>query len=211
MTPTASDRGRAGRPRRVSDDQIFDALAQAISEQGPHQWTLPGVGKRIGLTGPALAYRFGNKRGLLLAFAAHQPDATDAHFAETTVRARSPREAIIDALVGLISAMTTKQQVANNVAMLSLDLADSELAQHTEHQARIIKTRVADLIHATDQRPASTAATDAAHLYTVWSGAIITWAIDGKGTLADWTTTRLATAMEHLAIPAPDQSPQLSE
>ena len=144
---------------------VFDALAEAITEHGPHRWTPPDVAGRLGLTGPALGYRFTTKRGLLVAFAAH------------------------------LAMMDTRAKVANNLAMLSLDIADDELAQHAQAQARVIKAKLADLITAADIGPAGDAETIAEHIYIVWSGAVLPWAIDGQGSLEAWLRQRIEQAL----------------
>lgn len=190
----------AGRPRVATDAQIFDALAEAITEHGPHRWTLSDVGRRLDLTGPAIAYRFGNKHELLVAFAAHQPQAAADVFDAAAAAASSPREAILDSLVGLISAMKSRTQVANNVAMLSLDLTDDELSRYAQQQTRVIKQRLATLISDCDGQPNSEGETAAEHLYIVWSGAILAWAIDGDGELAEWTRAKLTETLAHLGI-----------
>jgi len=195
MTTPQDPPPQAGRPRQVTDQQIFDALAEAITEYGPHRWTLPEVATRVGLTGPALGYRFGNKRGLLVAFAAHQPDATAAFFDEATNAAATPLEAILDVLTGNLAMMDTRSKVANNLAMLSLDLADDELAQHARAQARVIKAKLTDLITAADVVPAGDAEMIAEHIYIIWSGAVLAWAIDGQGSLEAWLRQRIKQAL----------------
>ena len=192
---TPQDPPAAGRPRQVTDQQIFDALAEAITEHGPHRWTLPGVASRVGLTGPALGYRFGNKRGLLVAFAAHQPDATAAFFDKAATAAATPLDAILDVLTGNLAMMDTRSKVANNLAMLSLDIADDELAQHAQAQARVIKAKLTDLITAADIVPAGDAETIAEHIYIIWNGAVLAWAIDGQGSLEAWLRQRIEQAL----------------
>lgn len=187
----------AGRPRQASDEEIFDALIEAITEHGPHRWTMNGVASRIGLTGPALGYRFSSKHGLLIAFAAHQPDAVATHFDTIAATASTPHEAIIDALVGLMNTSSTRTHVANNIAMLSLDLTDDDLAESARQQTRTIKAKVATLVVESGIKPAAEANALAEHLYIIWSGAILSWAIDGTGTLAHWIREHLTTALQN--------------
>ena len=197
---SSNNANHAGRPRLVTDEQIFEALALAITANGPHKWTLTDVANHLDLTGPALGYRFGNKRGLLVAFAAHQPDATVRHFDRVSAAARSPRAAIIESLVGLISTMKTRAEVANNVAMLSLDLTDSELARHAKHQARIIKTGLYALVRDCGDVSDQSAKRIADDLYVVWSGAIIAWAIDGESSLAASVGSKLDACLDSHGI-----------
>jgi AcrR family transcriptional regulator len=103
MTEEAS----TGRPRQVTDDQIFDALARTISEDGPNNLSMNKVAARLNMTGPALGYRFGNKHALLQAFAARQPNATSEYLASIAEQFPSEREAITESLVGLIAGTIT--------------------------------------------------------------------------------------------------------
>jgi len=190
MTPSGDSGASAGRPRQVTDQQVFEALAQAITEHGPTNWTLDDVGARLGITGPALGYRFGNKRGLLVAFAAHQPAATAARFDEAAA-SKAPLQAIYHVLTGSLEHMDTRAKVANNVAMLSIDLADDELAEHAKAQAQVIKAKLAQLLADAELTTADQTAVLAEQMYTVWSGAIITWAVDGEGPLDRWLRSHL--------------------
>ncbi len=191
MTGMDGDETLVGRPRSVTDEQVFQALAEEITEVGPARWTLDDVAARLDLTGPALGYRFRNKRGLLVAFAAHQPGATAARFDEAAAAAATPLEAIHDVLTGSLELMDTRAKVANNVAMLSIDLADDELAQHAKTQARIIKSKIAELLAAAAIATEHEAKPLAERIYIVWSGAILAWAIDGHGPLDAWVRDRI--------------------
>lgn len=53
------------RPRRVSDEEVFLAVRQAVLEQGPHV-SLDVVAERLGVTAPALFRRFGCRTEILL-------------------------------------------------------------------------------------------------------------------------------------------------
>jgi len=54
------------RPRRGSDDEIFQAVRRAVEEQGPHV-SLDLVAERLGVTAPALFRRFHSRNDLLVA------------------------------------------------------------------------------------------------------------------------------------------------
>lgn len=54
------------RPRRVSDEEILDAVRGAVREEGPHV-SLDLVADRLGVTAPALFRRFRSRNDLLLA------------------------------------------------------------------------------------------------------------------------------------------------
>ena len=79
--------------------------------------------------------------------------------------------------------MESRTRVGHNLAMLSLDLTEEGLARFARHQARIIKEGIARLI-SDSEGPGVSPVPAAEHLYVIWSGAIIAWAIDGSGDLA---------------------------
>lgn len=177
-----------GRPRKVTDDQIFDALATAISDFGPNGFSMNTVAEHLDLTGPALGYRFGNKQGLLLAFAARQPTAAEEYLAGIAERIASPREAITESLVGLMAGMTTRAEVANNLALLLLDITDEELRPHAIAHAEIVRQHLRELLSRAglsdaDQNRVAT------ELQILSGGTATSWAIDG--------TESLETTMRH--------------
>jgi AcrR family transcriptional regulator len=60
------------RPRVVSDEEILEAVREAVLNVGPHV-SLDIVAERLGVTAPALLRRFGSRNDLLLA--ALRPDS----------------------------------------------------------------------------------------------------------------------------------------
>lgn len=179
----------AGRPRSVSDSVIFRAVAAVVTEVGPVGLTMGLVAERVGLSAPALAQRFGSKHGLLVAFASRGA----ASIADTFAAARTdhdPLTAIVSTLAALPSAITTREGLANNLAFLQLDLTDPELRSHAVAQSRALRAEIAALLADASQTgqlaPGTSPATLAADLYAAYCGAMVTWAIDGTGSLADW-------------------------
>jgi AcrR family transcriptional regulator len=55
------------RPRTVSDEELLEATARAVSRVGPARLTLADVAKEAGVVPATLVQRFGTKRGMLLA------------------------------------------------------------------------------------------------------------------------------------------------
>ena len=175
-----------GRPRRVSDDEIFAAMTDQVDETGPDGVTLARVAARVGMTGPALGHRFGSKRGLLLAFAERQVGAVEEHFDIAERENSSPIESLMAALTAVGGRARTRAEVANNLAMLNLDLTDDELGRFAAEQSRALRRRIVCLLEAASLGTAGLRERWADDLYVVWSGAALTWAIDGDGPLEDW-------------------------
>ncbi len=183
-----------GRPRSVHDDVIFEAGADVVSAHGPGGLTLAAVASHVGLSAPALTQRFGSKRGLLLAFAAASVTAVDRLFEEAVANASGPVAAIRAALVAFTAPVGTRAAMANNLAFLQLDLTDPDLGRHAAEQSRLLRRRLTGLV-AEGVTAGELLDVDAGELadtiYTVYNGALLTWAIDGRGALSSWLGARV--------------------
>lgn len=184
----------AGRPRLASDEQILEAVARGIGRHGPRELTLAHIAEDVGLAPATLVQRFGSKRGLFVALAARGPDA----MAEVFERARGAEPTAVDglrrALADLVSGIASREVMANNVAMLALDLADDDMGAHAARQAQVMHDQVERfLAAAVEQGELVGADVDelTAVVLTVYNGALVTWAIDGSGELGAWLRRRL--------------------
>ena len=183
-----------GRPRSVSDAAIFAAVAEVVTAAGPSGLTLATVAQRVGLSAPALAQRFGSKRGLLLAFAANEAGNVESVFAPELAAGHGPVGALRRGLIAHIKPITSRKGMANNLAFLQLDLTDTELRSHAVAQSRALRAELAGLLRrAVDagELVGVDAERLAEDLYTVYCGAQLTWAIDGRGKLTDWLGDRI--------------------
>ena len=82
------------RPRKATDDQVFDAAARLMGRLGPSDLTLAAIAAEAGVTPAALVQRFGSRRGLQLAVAECVADKTPDLFAELRARHQRPLSAI---------------------------------------------------------------------------------------------------------------------
>jgi AcrR family transcriptional regulator len=183
-----------GRPRSVSDEAVFDAVSAVVADVGPAGLTLSAVAERAGLSAPALAQRFGSKRKLLLAYAAAAAHGVDDLFEQVRERSPDPLSTLRAVLVTFAAPVATRSALANNLAFLYLDLTDPELGALAAEQSRLLRRRLRELLdeaqaagHLVEVDPAALADT----LYTIYNGALVTWAIDGRGSLARWLAERL--------------------
>jgi AcrR family transcriptional regulator len=191
---------RTGRPRSVSDEAIFEAVTAVVTEVGPSGLTLAAVADRVGLSAPALAQRFGSKRGLLLAYAEAAATSVDDVF--TRVRHASPTAltALRVALPELTAGIDSREAVANHLAFLHLDLTDPQLGAHAVKQSRLFRralTRLLEEAIASGEIDHTDPAELADTVYTIYNGALVTWAIDGTGSLARWLSERLDRVLAH--------------
>ncbi|WP_188186727.1 TetR/AcrR family transcriptional regulator [Nonomuraea sp. SYSU D8015] len=194
-----------GRPRSVTDEAIFDAVADVVTESGPAGLTLAAVARRVGLSAPALAQRFGSKRALLVAFATNEAGGVAAVFQAARRAAPDPVRAVRDALVSLAGPIKTPEGLANNLAFLQMDLTDPELRAHSVAQSRALRAEVAALLAEAAEGGDLTSAQPeilADTLYATYCGALVTWAIDGTGPLPEWLAERLDRVLDPYRSPS---------
>jgi AcrR family transcriptional regulator len=178
-----------GRPRTVSDAAVLEAVARVVNESGPAGLTFAAVGRATGLTASALAQRYGSKRGLLLAFARAGTGLVAAAFDRAERRAGGPLAVLAAALGRLVAGVRTRGALANNVALLHLDLVDPELRALAATQARELRRRVrgcVDAAVAAGELVATDTTALAEAVTTAYNGSLVTWAVDGRGSLARW-------------------------
>jgi AcrR family transcriptional regulator len=202
---------RTGRPRTVSDEAIFEAVSAVVTAVGPSGLTLAAVAERVGLSAPALTQRFGSKRSLLRAHAEAATTRVDDVF--TRVRGTSPTalSALRAGLLELTAGIETRDAIANHLALLYLDLTDPELGAHAARQSRLFRRAITQLVDEAI-RDGEINPTNAAELadtvYVVYNGALVTWAIDGTGSLTRWLSKRIDRVLAHhqRAAPPPSRS-----
>lgn len=189
-----------GRPRTVEDGAIFHVVSEVISREGPNGLTLAAIGKGVGISAPGLAQRFGSKRGLLLAFAGRGSGVVGAAFDTATTSNRSPTRALLAALTSLAEPIRTRESLANNLAFLQMDLVDPDFRAHAVEQSRELRRLISSLLDHAVANGELTSDTNVPALsktvYTTYNGALITWAIDGRGALGSWLRASLEAVIE---------------
>ena len=191
------------RPRTLSDAAILEATGRVVERLGPTRLTLADVAAEVGLAAPTLVQRFGSKRGLLLAFAEQASASVSDGFAAARAATRSPLGALLAALERMASPVQTPEAMANNLAFLQTDLADPEFHRHALAHARAVRTEIRALLEAA-VRAGELAPRDGARLerlaravQVVYTGALVTWAVEREGTVGQW----LRDQMELLLAP----------
>src|SRR5262245_36285639 len=82
------------RPRKVSDQAVFDAASRAMARRGPSQLTLSDIAAEAGVTAGALVQRFGSKRELLLALSRRVASTAEDFFVALRSAHGSPLAAL---------------------------------------------------------------------------------------------------------------------
>src|SRR5687768_15393777 len=182
--------GRIGRPRKVSDDDVFMGAYKAMQRLGPGELTLAHIAEEAGVTAGALVQRFGSKRALLLKIAEQFSGGTAAMFAELREAHRSPLAAIrayADCMAGMA---TTPEALIRNLSYLQIDLTDPEFRTHFARSARATRAELQRLIRdAIDARELISSTNPkqlARTIEAIIGGSMMSWAHYQEGTAAKW-------------------------
>jgi AcrR family transcriptional regulator len=203
------------RPRKASDDEVFEAAARVMSRLGPAQWTLGDIAAEAGLTAGALVQRFGSKHGLLVALTAQLAATAPASFAALRAGHASPLAGLA-AYADCVAAMgESPGGLAHHLAYLQLDLTDPDLHRNVRAQARAtrraIRTCLDDAVAAGELAEGVDTGALARAVEVTLSGSLMTWAFYQDGPAAAWLRDDLrATLRPHLAAPRAPRPPRAS-
>ena len=131
------------RPRKVSDDQIFEAVYRAMQRVPAAELTLAAVGREAGITASAVVQRFGSKQGLLRALNARFAKGTETMLAGIRESAATPLAAIrayAECFAGMIASRET---LAHHLGYLQLDLQDPVTFRHVQRHTRTTRATLA--------------------------------------------------------------------
>lgn len=178
------------RPRKASDDDVFEATHRAMSRLGPGELTLAEVAAEAGITAGALVQRFGSKRDLLLALAKRASAAPEGYLDALRGKHRSPLATLRAYARGMAGLAPTPAALARNLAYLQIDLTDADFRVQLAAQARATRSGIERLLREAHERgelrDAADAATLARAVETTLSGSLMTWAFYQEGAAEDW-------------------------
>jgi AcrR family transcriptional regulator len=191
------------RKKLLPDAAVLAAAGRVFGRIGPARFTLADVAAEAGLAPATLVQRFGSKRALMLAFAEHAASLARQPFEQARTQVAEPLGALRTAL--LIASRSTKgrQELTHSLAFLLEDLADEELRAHAARHARWTEASIRELLDCAVER-GELASHDTARLaralQAAWNGALIQWAIRGRGSLASWISAVVDTLLEPLTV-----------
>ncbi|WP_177891078.1 TetR/AcrR family transcriptional regulator [Vallicoccus soli] len=189
------------RPRTTSDDEVFAATARVVRRHGPAGTTLAAVAREAGLSASGLVQRFGSKRALLLAFSERAEEATAACFAGSRAHAASALDALHGALGALVADLDGRDELANDLGFLLLDLRDEDFRRHATANALRTEAEIAGLLAEAVQEGDLSPGTDtgalARSLYVAYNGALVLWPLVGRAPLPE----ELHAALDAVLLP----------
>jgi AcrR family transcriptional regulator len=178
------------RPRKVSDEQVFEAAARVMARVGPSDLTLAAIAHEAGVTPGALVQRFGSKRDLMLHMARLLPSDMREFFHRLRAEHESPLEVIRRYAACMADMAVTPEALTRNFAYLQADLEDPDLREQLVATARDTRRELLSLVRAAKGRGELRSDTPPAELVSnieaIVSGALLTWAFHRKGKAADW-------------------------
>lgn len=188
MSPQAAK--PAGRPRKATDDEVFEATHRAMARLGPAELTLAEIAKEAGLTAGALVQRFGSKRGLLLALSNRYSGGTREMFDQLRGAHRSPL-AVLRAYAECVAGLATSPAaLARNLSYLQLDLTDPDFRPHLVKHARASRVELRKIIDEAIAAGELARGTDSRQLArtveAVVGGSMMAWAYYEEGPASRW-------------------------
>jgi AcrR family transcriptional regulator len=193
------------RKKRLPDSAVLEAAGRVFGRIGPARFTLADVAAEAGLAPATLVQRFGSKRRLMLAFAEHAASLARRPFEQARARVGEPLGALRAALLIASRATKGRHELTQSLAFLLEDLADEELRAHAARHARWTEASIRELLDsavAHGQLSVGDTRRLARALQAAWNGALIQWALRGRGSLGAWISAVVDTLLEpHLVLP----------
>jgi AcrR family transcriptional regulator len=178
------------RPRKVTDDQIFEALVRAMQRVPATELTLAEVGAEAGVTASAVVQRFGSKQALLRALNARFADGMSDLLRGIRERHASPLAAIRGYAEGFAWMVTSPAAMAHHLGYLQMDLSDAVMFKHVRRATRASRETLAqwvdEAIGAGEIRAGTDATALARLIHTTVNGSMMSYAILQAGKPAAW-------------------------
>lgn len=173
------------RHKGISDDEILDRALPVIAEAGPSGFTLADVAKKVGIAPATLLQRFGDKQTLI-----------ERAFARDNERFVPWLESLPDGvgadIVIRIYSDATKlfgenPSLADHLLWLREDIRDPALNRLSQQRFKLFRAAIVKRLP-----PMPIPAQRAARLLDAqYHGAVIQWALEPKGRLADFVARSL--------------------
>jgi AcrR family transcriptional regulator len=193
------------RPRKVTDDQIFEALVRAMQRVPAADLTLAEVGEEAGITASAVVQRFGSKQALLRALNARFAEGTPDLLAAIRAAHPSPLAAIRAWAEGFAWMVASPSSLAHHLGYLQLDLSDAVMSKHLRAATRATRETLVQWVEAAIAAGEIRAGTDpralARLLHTTVNGSMMNYAFLREGKPAAWLRDDLELALGPYLLP----------
>lgn len=174
----------------INDETVLEKALLVISEHGPDNFTLADIGKAVGLAPATLMQRFGSKQQLLV-LAAKQANIKMKHDLEALKEQQLPWDKeLMLLLIGVPDGFGSRQEIANSLSVLKLDMVDPELHPIARTLFDRLRKRIHELLllgqKSKQLNPSIDTKITTLELDALRHGLVIQWTLSGKGNLRTW-------------------------
>lgn len=176
-------------PKKTLDDAfVLEKALLVISEFGPEAFTLADVGKAVGLAPSTLMQRFGSKQALLIKAAKHVPEKLKGDGEKLKGRDLSWDAELIVLLSEMPEGLRTRQEIANSLGLLKLDMIHPELHSIARKLFEQFRDQIRQLLEKGQRLGELRKEIDliAWELDALRHGLVIQWTLSGEGSLQAW-------------------------
>ena len=176
--------------KSIDDLSVLEKALLVISERGPEAFTLADIGKAVGLAPATLMQRFGSKQQLLILAAKQAYVKLKKDLEELKMKKLSWDQELIHLLSAMPEGFGSRQDIANSLGVLKLDMVDPELHPIARHLFESLRERLQDLLQAGQCVGQLDASIDVDtitwELDALRHGLVIQWCLSGKNSLQKW-------------------------
>src|SRR5690349_5032846 len=113
--------------KTIDDQSVLEKALLVISKHGPEKFTLADVGQAVGLAPATLMQRFGSKQQLLILAAKQANVKLRSDLSELKKKKLPWDQELIHLLCEVPEGFGSRQDIANSLGVLKLDMTDPEL------------------------------------------------------------------------------------
>ena len=176
--------------KTIDDAKVLEKALLTISALGPDNFTLADVGQSVGLAPATLLQRFGSKQQLLIRAALHAQAQLKSEL-ETLKNKNLPwDEELILLLAGIPEGFGSRQEIANSLGLLKLDMVDPKLHPIARKLFELLRRRIQELLLKGQSEGKLETSIDVAEM--TWEldalrhGLVIQWTLSGDDSLQNW-------------------------
>jgi AcrR family transcriptional regulator len=173
------------RAKKISDDEVLEAVARVMFAHAPADFTLAAAAKETGLSPSTLLQRFGDKQRLIVRALSRDTGEFERLLAEAPP-GRS-REAVMDLFWLMTPDIADPTLFADQLLWLREDFRDPEINAISRARFGRMRAAIAERLP-----PLAVAPEIAVRLLEAqWHGAMIQWGFFQEGRLAEYVAQRL--------------------
>ncbi|MFI5344024.1 MAG: TetR/AcrR family transcriptional regulator [Chlamydiales bacterium] len=178
------------RKKNIDDATVLEKALLVISDRGPDSFTLNDIGKAVGLAPATLLQRFGSKQSLLILAAKHAGSQLNQSLKKHKKKQLAWDKELIAILGELPDGFGTRQDIANSLGLLKLDMIDPQLHPIAREHFCKFREKVKTILQQARSKGHLPATEDIEilswQLDALRHGLVIQWTLNGDGDLQNW-------------------------